>query len=141
MVIVRLSKVCYTTYMSDLAANIAKHTNISNQDQIDAGVQVQGPVGNSHQEFLEHLFALLASGEVDPYAPSSMLKTDVYDSLTEQEQDAIDMELQTICSQVRLIDSFQKSGGDKNSIHFNTMVEQLWQMVERIEIKNDVFKF
>lgn len=127
--------------MNELAANIAKHTTMPNHEQVAAGEQVQGPVGDSHQEFLKQLFALLASGEVDPYKPSSMLKIDVNDALTEEQQDAIDMELHTICSQVRLIDSFQKSGEDKNSIHFNTMVEQLWQMVERIEIENDVFKF
>lgn len=127
--------------MSELANSIAKHTNVTQDEHIAAGQPVKGAVGNDHKEFLEVLFALLASGEVDPYKPSSMLKTDVYDSLTEEKQDAVDMELQSICSQVRLLDNFHKSGGDENSIHFHTMVEQLWEMVDRIEIENDVFKF
>jgi hypothetical protein len=127
--------------MSELANSIAKHTNVTQEEHIAAGQPVTGTVGSDHKEFLEVLFSLLASGEVDPYKPSSMLKTDVYDSLTEEKQDAVDMELQSICNQVRLIDNFRKGGCDATSIHFQTMVEQLWQMVDRIEIENDVFKF
>lgn len=128
--------------MNDFSHQIEAHTNVTEADQIAAGQQVQGDTSVKHQDFLTELFRLLDTNEIDPYAPSSMLKTDVYESLTEQKQDQIDLELINICNQVRIIQNFRTSNSKEiESIHFSTMIEHLWEMVNRIEIENDVFKF
>lgn len=128
--------------MNDFANNIAANKNVTQEKQIAAGEQVHTTLNTEYQQFLQELFRLLDSNEIDPYTPSSMLKNEVYDSLTEQKQDAIDMELHNICNQVRMIDNFRKSNNDQlDSAHFTTMVKHLWEMVNRIEIENDIFKF
>lgn len=120
---------------------LKKHKKLAEHKQKKAGSPVQGSVGTNHQQFLEQLFALLDSGEVDPFKPSTALKHEVYNNLDEDKQAEIDLELQTICGQIRLIESMRKQGGDLNSVHFHSIVEHLWDMVNRIEVDNDVFKF
>lgn len=113
---------------------------IPREDQKQAGKPVSGPVGDKHKEFLEQIFALIDSEEIDPYIPGSLVKEEIYEVLDDEWKDRVDMSLSNIANQIRLIDNFRKGGGDLESIHFHTMVEHLWEMKQRIEEHHDAFK-
>lgn len=126
--------------MPDIHDAIAEHTDVSAADHKQAGTPVSGQVGNDHKDFLETLFKLLDEGGIDPIDPQTFLNEDVYASLDEEWQDKVDLSLSNMATQIRLIDGLRQSG-DNDSIHLHTMVEQLWDMKQRIEEHHDAFKF
>lgn len=115
--------------------------SVTHEEQKQAGQMVSGPVGDKHRAMLETIFGLLDSGEIDPFVPSSLLNQHVYESLSEEWQDKIDLCLNNIANEIRLMDNYRKNGGDVTSIHFHTMIEHVWEMKERIEQYHDAFKF
>lgn len=126
--------------MSDAAYTLTGK-QIPHDEQKKAGAMVSGPVGDEHRKMLEVIFRLLDGGEIDPFVPSTLLNEEVYEALDEQWQDKIDLCLNNIANEIRLIDNYRKNGGDINSIHFHTMVEHIWDMKQRIEEYHDAFKF
>jgi hypothetical protein len=120
---------------------LTQHSELPEGEQMAAGQVIAGKLSTKHQAFLEQLFNLLDNKSVDPYIPSTCLHQQTYDQMTEEQQDAIDMELQTICSQLRLIQNMREQSNGTENIHLTSLVEQLWDMVNRIEVENDIFKF
>lgn len=114
---------------------------ITEEDQKKAGQMVKGPIGDDHKKMLQTIFDLLDKGEIDPYAPSTLVNQDIYDSLDVEWQDKVDLCLNNIANEIRLIDNFRRNGGDIDSIHFHTMIEHVWEMKQRIEEHHDAFKF
>lgn len=113
---------------------------LSHDEQKQAGTPVSGNVGDDHQAFLDHIFELIDSGNIDLAVPTTFLNMSHYENLDEIAQDKIDLSLNNLANQVRLVDDFRKAGGDKDTVHFHTMVEHVWEMKERIEEYGDVLK-
>jgi len=129
--------------MDDFAATIAQHNkkNLSEKKQKKAGNPVYGTVEEEHKNFLKTLFTLIDKKEIDPMNPQTFLKKDVYEGLSEEWQGKVDLSLLNIANQIRLIDNLRQVSKGKDSIHIQTMVEQLWEMKQRIEEHYDAFKF
>ena len=127
-------------------ATIAEHaaTDMTVADQRKAGTPIAGDVEEEHRNFLKNLFALIDSGAVDVYDQESFLNEDVYNHLDEEWREKVDIALANIAHQLRLIQEFREhEDTPEESPQLQTMVEQLWQMKQRIEIDedHDVFKF
>ncbi len=121
---------------------LADHQDLPVDDQKKAGQPVTGTIDEEHTNFLKTLIALIDSGEIKVGDPQSFLKHDVYDGLEEQWKDKTDLALNNISDQVSLIHEYWISKQTPNdSPQLQTMVEQLWQMKQRIEEHHDVFKF
>ena len=119
-------------------------TAMSFKDQKTAGTPVAGDMDDEHEHFLETLFGLIDSGEVDVYDQESFLNRDIYNHLDDEWREKVDLSLANIAHQIRLIDEFrQHEDAPESSPQLQTMVEQLWQMKQQIEIDedHDVFKF
>jgi len=117
-----------------------KH-NLSEDDQKAVGAPVHGSIGDDHKTFLTDLFALLDSGDINADDPQSLVKTEVYEALDEAWKGKVDVALMNIANQVRLIRDLRAATKEKDSVHLQTMVEQLWEMKQRIEEHHDAFKF
>lgn len=135
---------CYNTPMSDdsFAQQIQKQDQLTKEQEQSANKPIEGSIDEEHKNFLSILFGLIDKGDLLVDDPQSFLKREVYDKLDEEWKDKTDLALINIANQIRLIESFRK---DKNtpdeSPQLQTMVEQLWQMKQRIEEHHDVFKF
>lgn len=115
---------------------------MSEEDQKKAGLAASGSIRQDHKEFIERCIQLIDSGEIDLMVPTSCLNTEVYEALDEEWKDKTDIALTNIIDQLRLIAEFWKSKNTPDeSPQLDTMVEQLWQMKQRIEEHHDVFKF
>ncbi len=130
--------------MDDFLATMAqggKHP-LSEKKQKQAGAPLQGTLSNEHKQFLETIKQLIASGEIDPYKPETFLKRDVYDSLSEEWQDKSDLALGNIATLLKqMYELYVRTDTPNESPQYRTMIEQLWEMKQRIEEHHDVFKF
>lgn len=126
-----------------LQAAIAKHKDLSDDAQKHAGRAIAGAMEPKHQQFLDLLLELLRKKDIDPADPKSFLNRKVFDALTEEERDRIDLALINLAHVLEDIVEFRLSTQTPDaSPHLQTMIEELWQMKERIEKSaGDVFKF
>lgn len=119
-----------------------QNQNLPEREQKKAGQAIGGDMDEEHANFLQTLIGLLDRKEIVSSDPQSMLKREVYDKLPQEWKDKVDLALLNIAQQVRLIEEFYRSKETPNSSpHLQTMIEQLWQMKERMEEEHDVFKF
>ena len=126
----------------DFVQQIKNQAQLTEEEEQSAGQPVKGYIEEEHRQFLGTLFELIDNGEVDVNDQQSFLKKDVYDTLDEEWKDKTDLALVNIANQIKLIDTFRKDENNpEESPQLQTMVEQLWQMKQRIEEHYDVFKF
>jgi len=126
----------------EFITTITNADDLTEEDQAKAGQAVAGSMNDEHKNFLKTLTGLIDKGEIDPADPKSFLNMEVYSKLDEQWQDKTDLALLNIANQIKLIDDFRKNADSPaESPQLQTMVEQLWQMKQRIEETHDVFKF
>ncbi len=129
-------------YMTDFAQKVAQAQDLTIDEQKKAGAPIQGKIGDEHKEFLKTFIALIDSKKIDPSYPKSFLKKEVYDKLDEEWKDKTDLALINIGQQVRMIYEYHSSKETPNDApQLQTMVEQLWQMKQRIEEHYDCFVF
>ncbi len=112
------------------------------EEQKSAGVPLSGALDTEYKNFLQTLKKLLDDGTIDPFDPQTFLNAGVYNDLDEEVQEKADLALVNIAHQIRLIHGFLESSETPDeSPQLQTMVEQLWEMKQKIEIDNDVFVF
>lgn len=130
--------------MANFIASIAQaqNTTISAEDQKRMGQAAAAPMDDQHNRFLQTILALIDKGEIDVYKPETFLKKEVYDKLDEQWRDKTDLALLNIANHLQNIYLFRvsKQTPDESPI-LASMIEELWQMKQRIEQTHDVFKF
>lgn len=127
---------------TNLHSLIARHRDLSEEAQRRAGQAIAGSMGDEHKNFLETVCGLIDSGAIDVRHPETFLDRDVYDHLSEEWKAKIDRALVNIADLLRHIEAFYRSKQTPNeSPHLQTMIEQLWQMKQRIETHHNVFKF
>jgi len=126
----------------DFVQQIKNQAQLTEEQEQSAGQPVKGYIEEEHRHFLGTLFELIDNGEIDVSDQQSFLKKTVYDALDEEWKDKTDLALVNIANQIKLIDAFRKDENNPDeSPQLQTMVEQLWQMKQRIEEHYDVFKF
>ncbi len=128
--------------MSKFTKAIGIYGNTSDAHQKAAGKALAGAMDTELEELMLALVKLTESGAIDPRNPKSLLNMSVYEKMTEQEQDYIDVSLMNIANMVDVIVDFYKSKDTPNSSpHLETMLQNLLQMRKRLEAKHDVLKF
>ena len=128
--------------MADFSTIMGAHDDLSEEQQKHAGQAIGGAMGNEHTNFLQAVIGMMDRKEIDSSQPQSLLNHDVYDALPEEWRDKVDLALINIADQLRLIEEFYRSTATPNAApQLQTMIEQLWQMKQRIEETHDVFKF
>lgn len=92
-----------------------------------------------NQEFLDLILAKLESGDLNLYAPGSLMNIEVYETLNEELQGKVDLEAVNLLSAIRDIKGLYDSG-NKTSYQMENMVERIRNTKERIESESgDVF--
>jgi hypothetical protein len=128
--------------MTDFTTIMGAHGDLSEEQQKKAGQAIGGTMGDEHTNFLQTVIGMMDRKEIDSSQPQSLLNHDVYDALPEEWKDKVDLALINIADQLRLIEEFYRSTQTPNAApQLETMIEQLWQMKQRIEETHDVFKF
>ncbi|OGJ61990.1 hypothetical protein A3C37_00620 [Candidatus Peribacteria bacterium RIFCSPHIGHO2_02_FULL_53_20] len=130
--------------MTDYLATIAQgqKTTLSAAEEKKMGEAAAAPMNDGHNQFLQVILALIDKGEIDVYKPETFLKKDVYDKLDETWRDKTDLALLNIANHLQNIYLFRvsKQTPDEAPI-LASMIDELWQMKQRIEETHDVFKF
>ncbi len=130
--------------MADFLTTMAQGQtqNLSADQQKHMGEAEAAPMDDAHNTFLKTILTMVDSGEIDVYKPETFLKRDVYDSLDEQWRDKTDLALMNIANQLQNVYLFRvsKQTPDESPV-LSAMIDELWQMKQRIEEHHDVFKF
>lgn len=128
--------------MPDFAQSIQDYQNLSEEDQKKAGQAIAGKMDPKVEEFLKGLLKLLDEKKIDTSNPESFINQDVYNEMPQEWKGKTDMALLNIASQIIRIEDFYRSKQTPNeSPQLQQMIEELWQMKQRIEETYDVFKF
>lgn len=128
--------------MADFAKTMANPASLSEAAQMKAGAPMTGDMSDEHKVFAENIAKLLESGAIDVSRPESFLNTAVYDALDDEWKTKTDMVMVNIAILLGHIYTFYRSKQTPDACpQLATMIEQLWEMKQRIESKADVFKF
>lgn len=129
--------------MDDFAQTMANAAVMSEADQKKAGAPMKGDMDQEHKDFVRTISTLLESGAINVTQPESFLNKDVYASLEPEWKTKTDLNIPNIAILLGHIYDFYKSKQTPDSCpQLATMIEQLWEMKQRIEGHGyDVFKF
>ena len=128
--------------MADFSQQIAAGHTLTVDEQKKAGAPIGGQMDQKYRDFLKLIKSLIESGEIDPYVPSTFLKHDVFASMPEEWQDKTDLTLQNIAGLLKQVyELYISKQTPDEAPQYQTMIEQLWQMKQRVEEHYDVFKF
>lgn len=128
--------------MADFATQMAETTDLSEAAQKKAGAPMGGDMGKEHKEFAKKISELLESGAIDVTKPESFLNQNIYDGLEQEWKAKVDLSMMNIATLLGHIYDFYKSKQTPDACpQLANMIEQLWEMKERIESHADVFKF
>lgn len=128
--------------MADFADTMVNPASLSLDEQKKAGVPTPGDMGDEHKNFAATISRLLESGEIDVTKPETFFNPGVYESLPEDLKSKTDMAMLNIATLLTHIYEFYRSKQTPDaSPQLQTMIEQLWEMKQRIEQHADVFKF
>ena len=128
--------------MADYKATMADPGTISEEEQKRVGQAFGGDMSDEHKNFCLTITKLFETGQIDVMKPETFLNQSVYDSLEPEWKTKTDMSIGNIAILLNHIYGFYKSKQTPDACpQLATMIEQLWEMKQRIEIHADVFKF
>ncbi len=128
--------------MSDFHQQLAMAQPLTDDQQVKAGAPIAGKLSDEHLSFLKSIKAMAESGTIDLYTPRTFLNEDVYNAMSEEEQEHTDMAMINIAHLLRDVhDLYVSKQTPDESPQYTTMLEQLFSMKERAEKDHDVFKF
>jgi len=130
--------------MGNFATTIAEQSGkpMPEKKQKKAGQPTKGSLDEEHRNFLRNLKELITAGEIDLGNPRTFLKKEVYDNLSEEWKEQADLALMNIATLLRQVyELYIRTDTPDESPQYQTMIEQLWQMKQRIEEHHDAFKF
>lgn len=128
--------------MPDFAQTMAKTTVLSEDAQKKAGTPAAGIMADEHTNFVKTISRLLESGAIDVTKPETFLHANVYASLDDEWKSKIDLAMMNMATLLKHIHEFYRSKQTPDaSPQLAQMIEELWQMKERIEVHADVFIF
>ncbi len=128
--------------MADFATAMANTADLSLSAQVKAGAPMTGDMSDEHKQFAEKVSKLLESGEINVSQPESFLNKAVYDALEPEWKTKTDMSMVNVAILLGHIVAFYRSKQTPDACpQLAQMIEQLWEMKERLEVHADVFKF
>jgi len=126
--------------MKDILKKYKGHV-VSDEAQKNLNKPLDDDTGfnEGHEEFLKMLIEKLETKEIDPHLPRSLYNKEVYEKLSEDEQDAVDLSAVNIISIVRQLDSLWKLD-QKATFQIQNLVDTIFQMKSKFEEKHgDVY--
>lgn len=128
--------------MADFAQTMTNTANLSTADQVKAGTPIAGDMTQEQKVFAETIAQLLESGEIDVTKPESFLNKEVYDALEPEWKTKTDLVMVNVAILLGHIYEFYRSKQTPDACpQLASMIEELHQMKQRIEVHADVFKF
>jgi hypothetical protein len=124
--------------MANFAMTMADTKDLSVAAQVKAGAPMQGDMDQEHKEFVQTISKLLESGAIDVTKPESFLNRDVYEQLEPEWKSKTDL---TLMNLGHIYDFYKSKQTPDACPQLASMIEELWQMKQRIEVHADVFKF
>ncbi|MEI8230092.1 MAG: hypothetical protein WCG83_03050 [Candidatus Peregrinibacteria bacterium] len=127
--------------MTDQPTPPAIHS-LTDEQQKKIGQSVPQKMDDKHEAFMKEILRLIEKKEIELGKPHTFVNEAVFATLSESEQDQVDVALFNIVNLLTRIVEFRVSKHTPDeSIELQSMIEHLWQMKERIEVKHDVLKF
>ncbi|MDD5055241.1 MAG: hypothetical protein PHZ00_03145 [Candidatus Peribacteraceae bacterium] len=121
---------------------MANPRTLSEAAQKQAGQPIGGDMGDQEKNFCITITKLFERSEIDVTKPESFLNKDVYDRLEPEWKTKTDLSIGNIAILLNHIYEFYKSKQTPDACpQLATMIKQLWEMKQRIEVHADVFKF
>ncbi len=121
---------------------MANPQHLSEGEQKRIGQSIPSAMTAEHVAFVKRLVELIDRGEIDLHRPESLLDTAAYASLDAERKADVDRNLVNIASLAEHIESFYRSKATPDaSPELENMIDQLWQMLRRIETEPTIFKF
>lgn len=128
--------------MPDFHSVMTKGTHLSDDEQRKVGKAIAGDMSEAHKRFAENVAKLLESNAIDVDKPESLLHFPIYETLGPEWKRKTDLLLPNLAILLKHILAFYRSKETPDACpQLATMIEQLWEMKERIETHADVFKF
>lgn len=128
--------------MADFAQSMANPATLSDEEQKKAGAPLGGDMGEEHKHFAESVSKMLEDGTINVDKPETFLNQSVYDGLEDEWKTKTDLTMVNVASLLRHIHEFYRSKQTPDACpQLANMIEQLWEMKQRIEVHADVFKF
>lgn len=128
--------------MPDFIAAMGQTTDMTEAAQVKAGTPMSGDMGDEHKRFAVTISKLLESGEINVSKPETFLNANVYKNLSDERKAKTDLSMLNIATLLSHIYDFYKSKQTPDACpQLAQMIEQLWEMKQRIEDRDDIFKF
>lgn len=128
--------------MADYRSTMANPANLSDDEQRKAGQAIGGDMGEEYKIFVENVSKMLESGEIDVTRPETFLNASIYEKLEPQWKAKTDRIIVNMATLLTHIHGFYRSKQTPDACpQLETMIKQLWEMKQRIEVHADVFKF
>lgn len=121
---------------------MANASDMSESAQKKAGTPMGGDMDEEHKAFVRTVSNLLETGAIDVAKPETFLNKEIYDALEPEWKTKTDLNIPNIAILLGHIYDFYKSKQTPDACpQLAQMIEQLWEMKERIEVHANVFKF
>ncbi len=129
--------------MADFSTYITQQPILTEAQQKKAGQPIAGDMDQEHKNFCTKVSALLESGAIDVTKPESFLNQAVYEKLPDEWKSKTDLIILNMATLLDHIYGFYKSKQTPDACpQLASMIEQLWEMKQRVEAHgHDVFKF
>lgn len=128
--------------MADFVSAMANPAELSDAAQVKAGAPMTGDMSEEHKRFAETVARLLEEGAINVTQPESFLNKPVYDALEPEWKTKTDLVMVNVAILLGHIYDFYRSRQTPDACpQLANMIEQLWEMKQRIEVHADVFKF
>ncbi|PIZ72016.1 hypothetical protein COY07_03935 [Candidatus Peregrinibacteria bacterium CG_4_10_14_0_2_um_filter_43_11] len=109
------------------------------QEQLNTPLVKSEGLGKKDASFLEVLITKLKSGELDPFNPQTLFNHDVYDKLSEEDQERTDLTAINLMSVIKQIETLWNQS-HQPGFQLQNLVDTVFQMKSRFEEKHgDVF--
>lgn len=128
--------------MADFLQQMADAPELSAKAQKEMGKAEPGKIGDGHRAFLQNLLSLIDAGTIDPVKPETFLHKEKYDTLPQKRKAKVDVSMMNIASEIQHITEFHRSKHTPDeSPQLQTMIDHLWDMLERLEEVRSVYVF
>lgn len=116
--------------------------DLTEEEQKRVGTPLSGTMGDRHRTFVETIAKLMETNAIDPTRPETFIRPDVYQALEPTWKIKTDRILPNMATLLTHIHAFYRDHNTPNACpQLANMIEQLWEMKERIEVHADVFLF
>ena len=127
---------------NDFASKMANAKPLSEDEQKKIGTPDSGDMSDEHKNFVQTVSRLLESGEIDVANPETFLNQEIYNSLDPSWKAKTDQAIGSIAILLSHIYDFYKSKQTPDACpQLESMINQLWEMKQRLEVQADIFKF